>query len=198
MCCRVTLQTISLLTLALSSDFGFVLDEISVRETAGTLSICVEMLSPGPLLEFVSLRTAVVNGSANGREKNYTDCVYKLYTVFFINAVQEDYALIDSEFFFSRGSRQGDTSCGAIVITNDGRAEFPEELLLNLISPMQRVATVDPAQSQLHLSIVDDDGELPYIWFINCWFRIFKYTFLIIPLSTVCWISVAGSKHCRE
>jgi len=122
-----------------------------------------------------------------------------LYTVFFVNAVQEDYALIDSEIFFSRGSRQGDASCGAIVITNDGRAEFPEELFLNLISPMQRVATVNPAQSQLRVSIVDDDGELPCLfWFIKCWFQIFKYTFLIIPLSTVCWISVARSKHCRE
>lgn len=45
------------------------LDDISVRETEDSLSICAEMLSPGPLFEFISLRAVVVGGSANGTAK---------------------------------------------------------------------------------------------------------------------------------
>lgn len=67
---------------------------------------------------------------------------------------------MDPDIFFSRGSRQGDTSCGEIVITNDGRAEPPEEVFFKLMSLTQRVATVDPTQSQLRVTIEDDDGEV--------------------------------------
>lgn len=71
-----------------------------------------------------------------------------------------DYAIVNSEIFFSRGSRQGDTSCATVVIINDGTAELPEEIFLNLTSLSQRVAMVDPTLSQLGVSIEDDDGEI--------------------------------------